>query len=123
MAGGQALDIAYGRKKKSKLIMDRINYLKTARLFEASAKLGAIAAGASLRKIATMAQYGVMLGMEFQIVDDCLDGDGYVKLVGHDGARRVSRSYTEKAKRALRIFGKKAEVLMNLADSLSERIV
>lgn len=123
MAGGQVLDIAYCRKKKSRLILDRINYLKTARFFEASAKLGAIAARASSSEIRAMARYGAMLGMEFQIVDDCLDGDGYVKLVGRDGACRAGRAYTGKAKQALRIFGKKAYMLADLTDKLSERIV
>lgn len=123
MAGGQVLDIAYQGKKKSKAVLDRINYLKTARLFEASAKLGAIASGASYHKIKAMARYGAMLGMAFQVVDDCLDGDGYVKLVGREGARRAGRAYTEKAKKALQVFGKNAEALKYLADSLSGRMI
>lgn len=123
MAGGQVLDIAYQGKRKSKAILDRINYLKTARLFEASAKLGAIAAGASSDRTKAMARYGAMLGMEFQIVDDCLDGDGYVKLAGREWARRAGRAYTQKAKRALKIFGKRGEALEGLSLGLSDRMV
>ncbi|HPM42862.1 MAG TPA: polyprenyl synthetase family protein [Candidatus Omnitrophota bacterium] len=123
MAGGQVLDIAYHDRKKNKILLDRINYLKTARFFEASAKLGAITAGAPSRMIRAMAKYGSMLGMEFQIVDDCLDRDGYVGIMGLQDSKREGRLYTEKAKQALNIFGKKAVFLKEFAENLSKRIV
>ncbi len=54
------------------------NYLeviryKTAKLFEASAKLGAILSGRSEEEIDAMARYGMHLGTAFQLVDDILD--------------------------------------------------
>lgn len=122
MAGGQALDMEYQGLKKTLRIMDRINYLKTARLFEASAALGAIAAGAGAKAKNAMSRYGAALGMAFQIVDDCLDGDGYVKIIGIDAARDSGKAYTGKAKTALRIFGNKAKTLICIADDMLERI-
>ena len=46
---------------------------KTATLFEAGAKLGAIISGAEPNLQRTLADYGRHLGMAFQMVDDALD--------------------------------------------------
>jgi octaprenyl-diphosphate synthase len=46
---------------------------KTAKLFEAAARLGAILAGASLEIEQALADFGIHLGTAFQIVDDVLD--------------------------------------------------
>ena len=51
----------------------RVIELKTARLFQAAAQLGAIAAGQDDRVQQQMACYGHELGMAFQIEDDLLD--------------------------------------------------
>jgi octaprenyl-diphosphate synthase len=57
------------------------NYLKvirykTAKLFEAAARLGAVIGGGSPEQEAAMAQYGMHLGTAFQLVDDVLDYSG-----------------------------------------------
>lgn len=49
---------------------------KTAKLFEASARLGGILGGASPKTEAGLAAYGMHLGTAFQIVDDVLDYSG-----------------------------------------------
>ncbi|MCZ7565176.1 MAG: octaprenyl diphosphate synthase [Burkholderiales bacterium] len=49
---------------------------KTAKLFEAAARLGAILAGAPAAIEAGMATYGMHLGTAFQLVDDVLDYSG-----------------------------------------------
>ena len=46
---------------------------KTAKLFEASSKLGAIISGRSAEDIDSLARYGMHLGTAFQLVDDILD--------------------------------------------------
>ena len=51
----------------------RIIKHKTAYLFSTSAQLGAVAAGASDKDICRMRNYGLNLGMAFQISDDILD--------------------------------------------------
>jgi len=51
----------------------RVIELKTARLFEAGCRLGAIAAGQSEAAQERLAEYGHKLGMAFQMVDDLLD--------------------------------------------------
>jgi octaprenyl-diphosphate synthase len=61
--------------------IDEENYLKvirykTAKLFEAAARLGAVIGGGSPQQEEAMAQYGMHLGTAFQLVDDVLDYSG-----------------------------------------------
>jgi octaprenyl-diphosphate synthase len=55
---------------------------KTAKLFEASARLGAVLAGASGTIEQACADYGQALGTAFQVVDDVLDYDGAAEEMG-----------------------------------------
>jgi octaprenyl-diphosphate synthase len=54
----------------------RVIRFKTAKLFEASARLGAVLAGAETALEESCADYGRSLGTAFQLVDDLLDYDG-----------------------------------------------
>jgi octaprenyl-diphosphate synthase len=61
--------------------LDEAGYLrvirsKTAKLFEASARLGAVLAGAQAPIETACADYGQALGTAFQVIDDVLDYDG-----------------------------------------------
>ena len=49
---------------------------KTAKLFEASTRLGAILGGADQTQETAMAHYGMHLGTAFQLIDDVLDYSG-----------------------------------------------
>jgi octaprenyl-diphosphate synthase len=49
---------------------------KTAKLFEASARLGAVLGGAPQALEEGLAEYGVRLGTAFQVIDDVLDYSG-----------------------------------------------
>ncbi len=67
--------------------LDEAGYLavvrsKTAKLFEASARVGAILAGASPELEAACAQYGQALGTAFQVIDDVLDYAGDAEVMG-----------------------------------------
>lgn len=55
---------------------------KTAKLFEASAQLGALIAGASEADIEAAAEYGRSLGTAFQLIDDVLDYAGDAAEIG-----------------------------------------
>jgi octaprenyl-diphosphate synthase len=61
---------------------------KTAKLFEAATRIGAIISGASAGAEDALARYGMHLGTAFQLIDDVLDysGDNHVtgKNVGDD---------------------------------------
>ncbi|MCC6196637.1 MAG: polyprenyl synthetase family protein [Burkholderiales bacterium] len=55
---------------------------KTARLFEAAARLGAVLGGADAATEDAFARYGLHLGTAFQLVDDVLDYSGTADAIG-----------------------------------------
>ncbi|MSR48152.1 MAG: polyprenyl synthetase family protein [Planctomycetes bacterium] len=55
---------------------------KTASLYAASARLGAWYAGATAEHVTALEEYGRLLGIAFQIIDDCLDLAGDERSVG-----------------------------------------
>ncbi len=55
---------------------------KTAELFAAAAEAGGVAAGASDRQIAALREYGLCLGLAFQLTDDALDYGGATETLG-----------------------------------------
>lgn len=67
--------------------VDETRYLdvirrKTAKLFEAAARLGAVLAGATPAIEAGLAEYGTRLGTAFQLIDDVLDYSGEAAAIG-----------------------------------------
>ena len=67
--------------------LDEAGYLqvirsKTAKLFEASARVGAILAGSSAEIEEACATYGQALGTAFQVIDDVLDYTGDAEVMG-----------------------------------------
>jgi octaprenyl-diphosphate synthase len=67
--------------------VDEARYLdvvrrKTAKLFEASARLGAVLGGADAARERGMADYGMHLGTAFQVIDDVLDYSGAAQDTG-----------------------------------------
>ncbi|WP_298931282.1 polyprenyl synthetase family protein [uncultured Ramlibacter sp.] len=60
----------------------RVIRSKTAKLFEASARLGAILAGSTPEQEQACADYGQALGTAFQVIDDALDYEGDVHEMG-----------------------------------------
>jgi octaprenyl-diphosphate synthase len=60
----------------------RVIRFKTAKLFEASARLGAVLAGADSTTEEACADYGRSLGTAFQLVDDLLDYEGATEQLG-----------------------------------------
>jgi octaprenyl-diphosphate synthase len=60
----------------------RVIRFKTAKLFEASARLGAVLAGAETHVEESCAAYGRALGTAFQLIDDVLDYEGATAQLG-----------------------------------------
>ena len=54
----------------------QVIHFKTAKLFEAAARLGALVGGGSAEVERGLAEYGMRLGTAFQLVDDVLDYSG-----------------------------------------------
>ena len=60
----------------------KVIHYKTAKLFEAATRLGAIICNASVRDELAMAEYGMRLGTAFQLIDDVLDFSGESNAIG-----------------------------------------
>ncbi|MGI8729844.1 MAG: polyprenyl synthetase family protein [Solirubrobacteraceae bacterium] len=58
--------------------------LKTARLFEASCELGALAAGARRDQVTALGGFGRRIGLAFQLLDDVLDVSSSAQDTGKD---------------------------------------
>jgi octaprenyl-diphosphate synthase len=67
--------------------LDEVNYLavirrKTAKLFEAAARLGAVLGAVPTALEEGLAEYGMRLGTAFQLIDDVLDYSGDAAAIG-----------------------------------------
>ena len=97
MIGGQYLDITGTAPDEVTL-----HKLKTGCLFEASVGLALWVAEIPEAEQAPWRAFADELGLLFQIVDDILDGDGYVVVHGVDGARRLADEAADRARDASR---------------------
>lgn len=74
IAEGEVLQLAHRHQPNiSEEQYLKVIHFKTATLFEAAASLGAVLGNQSSQVIQSMAQYGLSLGMAFQLADDVLD--------------------------------------------------
>ncbi len=121
MVGGQALDMAWQGKKTSLALQEKINLHKTGHLIAVSLRAGSYLGGGSSAQVGALWRYGQELGLLFQIVDDILDKDGYAKLLGLDEASQKAANTCLRAQKELKIFGKKAQTLLMLAQTILER--
>jgi geranylgeranyl pyrophosphate synthase len=69
--------------------------LKTARLFEASCELGALAGGEQGEHVAALGAFGLRIGLAFQLLDDVLDVSGPATSTGkHRGTDLLDGTVT-----------------------------
>ena len=114
MIGGQYLDVTGSAPDEVTL-----HKLKTGCLFAASVGVALWAAG--VEDQAAWRAFGDELGLLFQIVDDILDGDGYVVTHGVDGARRLADEAADRARLRLAEIDGDTSVLREIVDSLAVR--
>jgi len=81
MVGGQVLDLE-GSSRTDAGSLERIHLMKTAAMFRAAARMGALSAGAPPAGVNRLGGYGERLGLAFQIVDDILDISGAARDLG-----------------------------------------
>lgn len=137
MIGGQMLDLANDCGRADAAALDEINLKKTGALIGAACRLGCIAAGADGERLSAAALYAENVGLAFQITDDILDVKGtaeelgkpigsdirngkstYVSVYGADFAMDTAADYTDRALKALDIFGEEASFLRLMARKL-----
>jgi geranylgeranyl diphosphate synthase type II len=116
MIGGQYLDITGTQPD-----MATLHRLKTGRLFDAAVGMALWAAGVPEAGQAPWRAFGAELGLLFQIVDDILDGDGYVVTHGADGARRLADEAADRAQAALAQVVADTSVLAGIVEDLRSR--
>jgi octaprenyl-diphosphate synthase len=83
IAGGEVLQLMGSHDPE----VDEARYLevirrKTAKLFEAAARLGGVLAGAPPAVEVGLAEYGMRVGTAFQLIDDVLDYSGDAETIG-----------------------------------------
>lgn len=146
MVGGQVVDLEMDEgkwKKKNRKeqikILNFIHECKTSALMRSSLVAGALLAGASKGKIKKLSEYGLKIGLAFQIADDVLDIVGDKKLLGKKGSdkenvkltypaifgieesRRKAEQLVTEAKKSIEIFGDTPSILKELADYIIQR--
>jgi geranylgeranyl diphosphate synthase type II len=115
MIGGQQLDLEGGAD------LDHLHALKTGALFRASVLCGLWAAEIPVDEHPPWRAFASEIGLLFQIVDDLLDGDGYVASVGEAGARRLADEAAGRARACLEQVQGDTEVLEEIVDGLAVR--
>jgi geranylgeranyl diphosphate synthase type II len=116
MIGGQYLDITDTAPDEATL-----HNLKTGALFTAAVGLGLWVARVLPENQVAWRAFGDELGLLFQIVDDILDGDGYVVRHGLDGARVLADEAAERARERLGDIAADTSVLREIVDGLAVR--
>ena len=116
MIGGQYRDITGDTAD-----LDELHRLKTGRLFVAAVGIGLDVAGVPDDERAPWIAFGEDVGLLFQVVDDLLDGDGYVERIGPEATRSLADEVAERASTRLDELGAETSVLLDLLDALTFR--
>lgn len=135
MAGGQAIDLASVGQSLSRDALQQMHQLKTGALLLTSVMLGGIAAGASETQQQALKDYGLAMGLAFQVVDDVLDVTAdsstlgktpgkdaaankptYVALMGLEQAQAFAQKLHQNAIQAIAPLGESGQYLAGLAD-------
>ncbi len=140
MIAGQMADLKAENQPGTTVELEFIHLHKTARMFEAAARMGALCGGATETQLESLGQYGRKIGLGFQISDDLLDVQAtteqlgktagkdeqagkltYPAMVGVSGARQRIESLTYEARTTLAPWGAAADDLTELAQVLMSR--
>ena len=140
MIGGQVMDLEAEHTQPDAETLEYIHRSKTGALITASVVTGGMYAGADESQVASLRDFGMNIGLAFQIVDDVLDvtqtSDQLGKTAGKDTASEKvtypalfgieasiekADELTAKASAALDRFGERAQTLREIAAFLVER--
>ena len=141
MVAGQVMDVTGEGSEPTLEKVDYIHRHKTADLLTAPIEAGFILAGADDKTVAAGCEFGVNLGLAFQMVDDLLDVEGdavtlgktpgkdaaegkltWVAVKGVEETRRDAAMAVEKAVNALKSISGDTNFLKTLAQSTLNRV-
>jgi geranylgeranyl diphosphate synthase type II len=92
MVGGQALDVISEKTGADEKILQDIHRRKTGALIVAAVKSGAVMFNAGKDKIQALTEYGMHVGLAFQIADDILNVEGDSRLMGKGTGSDAARN-------------------------------
>ena len=140
MVAGQAGDILYEKENK----FDDLEFIhkhKTAKFIQSCCYVGGLIGEASEKQLNALKNYGLYIGLAFQIQDDILDEIGdekklgkktkkdkeknkltYPKVYGLEKSKKLAREYVEKALNEIKIL-ENPTILSKLAEFIINREV
>lgn len=140
LIAGQVADLEGEKRRPSEPALYYIHAAKTGMLLRAALKLGAMCAGATKARVASLDRFGFALGLAFQIQDDVLDASQSAaklgKTAGKDSAagkmtfpalyglgksRELAARWTDDAIDSLRPLGPRGAALRGVAELLLRR--
>jgi geranylgeranyl diphosphate synthase type II len=139
MVGGQYVDMDSENKEIDFETLKYIHSHKTGKLLKAALELPMEAIGVEGKQKEILLEYSELIGIAFQIKDDLLDIEGefektgkqssdeknnkttYPKIFGLEKTKEILADYTEKAKKLIKENFDNAEILVELADYISNR--
>ena len=140
MIGGQVMDLEAEHKQPDAQTLEYIHRSKTGALLTASVVTGGMYGEGTAEKIEKLRDFGMNIGLAFQIVDDVLDVTQtseqlgktagkdtatekatYPALFGIEASLKKADELTAKASAALDIFGESAAAMREIAKFLVER--
>jgi geranylgeranyl diphosphate synthase type II len=140
LIAGQVADLEGEGRRTSERQLRYIHECKTAALLTTSLRFGGMSANASPARLQALTDFGLALGLAFQVIDDILDvtqtseklGKSagkdeaahkatYPSIIGLESARAEARRLTARARKALEPLGARADSLTALANYLLER--
>ncbi len=140
MIAGQVADLKAESTVGTVAMLEYLHTPTTAKMVRCAAAMGALCGGASAEPLEILGQYGLKIGLGFQIADDILDVSAsseqlgktagkdlkaakctYPAVVGIEKAKELERKLAQEAVALLEPFGAKAAVLRQLALALLDR--
>ncbi|MFA5240315.1 MAG: polyprenyl synthetase family protein [Phycisphaerae bacterium] len=140
MIAGQMADLKAENGQGGREILEYIHTNKTARMFRCAAAMGAICAEAENSEFNRLCEYGLKIGLGFQVADDILDVCAssehlgktagkdakagkvtYPAVIGMEESKIFGEKLADEAIAALEPFGQRAETLRNLTIALLKR--
>ncbi|MBN2456476.1 MAG: polyprenyl synthetase family protein [Sedimentisphaerales bacterium] len=140
MIAGQLADLKAENMVGSEEMLRVIHTNKTAKMFRCAAAMGAIAGRANENEFNHLCEYGLKVGLAFQITDDILDVCGssqqlgksvgkdaknakctYPQVMGLEKSKHLAKQLAEEAVIALEPLGPKAKTLKELVTALLNR--
>jgi geranylgeranyl diphosphate synthase type II len=133
MIGGQEADLAGEKKKVSLAYLQDLHQKKTGTLIAASLVGGGLIGGADQETLSTLRNFGLRIGLAFQIRDDLLNVEGVFRVTGKASgtdaqrnkatypaklglgvSKETARGLVEQAVETLRPFGRRARPLAEM---------